>query len=49
MYLKNKAITNQKHTIVSQKSKRRYKHNITENHQTTFCEPICKAELETHI
>ena len=35
-YLKNKATTNQKHTIVSQKSKRRrYTHNIIENHHAT--------------
>ena len=35
-YLTNTATTNQKHTIASQKPKRReHKHNTKENHQTT--------------
>ena len=35
-YVKNRATTNQKHTIESQKTKRReHKHNMKENHQTT--------------
>ena len=35
-YLKNRATTNQKHTIDSQKPKRReHKHNTKENYQTT--------------
>ena len=34
-YLKNRVTTNQKHTIDSQKTKRReHKHNTKENHQT---------------
>ena len=35
-YLKNRVTTNQKHTIDSQKPKRReHKYNTKENHQTT--------------
>ena len=35
-YLKNRATTNQKHTIDSQKQKgREHKNNTKENHQTT--------------
>ena len=35
MYLKNRATTNQKHTIDSQNPKREHKHKIKGNHQTT--------------